>query len=47
VRLVVDGNDGTGKSTLVEALRLRGFAAADRGIPTKMTDDRGIRPPDD
>lgn len=38
-RVVVDGNDGTGKSTLVAALRRAGYDAADRGAPTKRTDD--------
>ena len=37
--VVVDGNDGTGKSTLVTALRAYGYTVLDRGIPTKMTDD--------
>jgi thymidylate kinase len=36
--VVVDGNDGTGKSTLVETLRARGFTVKDRGVPTHMTD---------
>ncbi|MFO0555687.1 MAG: non-canonical purine NTP pyrophosphatase [Polyangiaceae bacterium] len=39
VDLVVDGNDGTGKSTLVAKLRDLGFRVKDRGAPTKMTDD--------
>jgi ATP phosphoribosyltransferase len=37
--IVIDGNDGTGKTTLVEALRASGFIAKDRGIPTKATDE--------
>lgn len=37
--IVVDGGDGTGKSTLVAALRARGYLVADRGLPTKATDD--------
>ena len=38
--VVVDGNDGTGKSTLVELLRRRGFTVKDRGAPTYMTDHK-------
>lgn len=38
VIVVIDGNDGTGKSTLVEALRRRGFTVKDRGVPTHLTD---------
>lgn len=37
--LVIDGNDGTGKSTLVASLRNMGYSVLDRGVPTKMTDD--------
>ncbi len=47
MRVVVDGNDGTGKSTLAEALRRLGYEVADRGIPTKMTDDPAVCPRDD
>lgn len=36
--LVIDGNDGTGKTTLVLALRTLGYHVADRGIPTMATD---------
>lgn len=36
--IVVDGNDGTGKSTLVAALRALGWDARDRGLPTEATD---------
>ena len=36
--IVVDGNDGTGKSTLVAALKELGFKVKDRGLPTKLTD---------
>ena len=39
MKLVVDGNDGTGKSTLVARLRDLGYDVADRGVPTKMTED--------
>ncbi len=45
MRLVVDGNDGTGKSTLVKALRDLGYSVLDRGLATKMTDDPHLRPP--
>lgn len=37
--IVVDGNDGTGKSTLVAALVTLGYEVADRGLPTRATDD--------
>ena len=47
LRVVVDGNDGTGKTTLVEALRRRGFEVADRGLPTRMTDDPSLAPAGD
>lgn len=49
MRIVVDGNDGTGKSTLVESLRKFGFEVLDRGIPTKLTDSQDTRlsEPDD
>ena len=43
MRLVVDGNDGTGKSTLVEALRALGYEVDDRAEPTKMTDDPSLK----
>jgi len=42
LRLVVDGNDGTGKSTLVKALRALGYTVQDRGVPTHMTDDPAV-----
>jgi thymidylate kinase len=42
--IVVDGNDGTGKSTLAAALRELGLLVQDRGMPTKATDD-GVPPP--
>lgn len=38
MRVVVDGNDGTGKTTLVSRLRERGYDVSDRGLPTKATD---------
>jgi ATP phosphoribosyltransferase len=37
--IVIDGNDGLGKSTLVERLKAFGYRVADRGMPTKATDD--------
>jgi thymidylate kinase len=36
VNVVVDGAVGTGKTTLVEALRLLGFTVSDRGAPSRM-----------
>ena len=36
--VVVDGNDGTGKSTIVAILRRMGYEVADRGLPTALTD---------
>ena len=42
-RVVVDGNDGTGKSTVVARLRELGYDVADRGVPTKMTDDPNLQ----
>ena len=47
MKLVVDGNDGTGKSTLVGMLRQLGYEVSDRGIPTKMTDDNSITASDE
>lgn len=44
--IVVDGNDGAGKSTLVAALRARGLEVNDRGAPTKRTDDPTFPPQD-
>jgi thymidylate kinase len=40
--IVVDGNDGTGKSTLAVELDKMGYAVKDRGVPTKMTDDPSL-----
>lgn len=37
--IVIDGNDGTGKSTLVAALKEQGYEVKDRGLPTKLTDN--------
>lgn len=45
-RVVVDGNDGTGKSTLVRGLRALGYDAVDRGLPTKMSDGAVDEPAD-
>ena len=47
MKIVVDGNDGTGKSTLVASLRSLGYEVQDRGIATKMTDDPTLAPPTD
>jgi ATP phosphoribosyltransferase len=41
--IVIDGNDGTGKTTLVKALEGLGLLARDRGLPTKASDD-GVPP---
>lgn len=41
--IVIDGNDGTGKSTLVKALDALGLLAKDRGLPTRASDD-GVPP---
>lgn len=43
--IVVDGNDGTGKTTLVRALDALGFLVQDRGLPTRASDD-GVPPRD-
>jgi ATP phosphoribosyltransferase len=37
--IVVDGNDGTGKSTLVASLAAMGYEVQDRGLPTRATVD--------
>lgn len=44
ITVVVDGNDGAGKTTLVELLRQHGYTVTDRGIPTKRTDDSSVKP---
>ena len=44
MKIVVDGNDGTGKSTLVEKLKQAGYEVQDRGIPTKLTDNPHLEP---
>jgi thymidylate kinase len=43
--IVVDGNDGTGKSTLAVSLRKLGYLVKDRGIPSLMTDGERARFP--
>lgn len=43
-RVEVDGNDGTGKSTLVADLARYGIEAQDRGRMTKATDDDSVQP---
>jgi hypothetical protein len=44
-KIVLDGNDGTGKSSLAVKLKELGFRnVSDRGLPTKMTDDAKLRP---
>ena len=49
MKFIIDGNDGTGKTTLINGLRKFGVTAelADRGLPTKMTDDPTLEPSDD
>jgi len=44
MKIVVDGNDGTGKSTLVASLVNLGYEVQDRGDATKMTDDPTLAP---
>jgi thymidylate kinase len=41
---VIDGNDGTGKSTLIEKLRKLGYDVKDRGLPTLLTDNPKLKP---
>lgn len=36
--VVIDGNDGVGKSTVCAALRALGYEVSDRGLPTRLTD---------
>jgi len=43
--VVIDGNDGTGKSTVVEKLKMMGWNVKDRGIATKLTDDSNAGTP--
>lgn len=37
--IVIDGNDGVGKTTIVDKLRSLGWNVADRGVATKLTDN--------
>src|SRR3989339_216044 len=39
MKIIIDGNDGVGKSTLVLSLKDLGYEVSDRGLPTIMTDD--------
>jgi ATP phosphoribosyltransferase len=43
-KVEIDGNDGTGKSTLVELLSSYGIHAKDRGTLTKASDDNAVQP---
>ena len=43
-RIVIDGNDGTGKTTLIAALKRLGIDAQDRGEATLMTDHLEMEP---
>jgi ATP phosphoribosyltransferase len=43
-RIEVDGNDGSGKSTLVRLLAAHGIEARDRGAMTRATDDDSVAP---
>lgn len=45
-RIIIDGNDGVGKSTIVALLRELGHDAYDRGLPTKLTDTPGLPVPE-
>lgn len=47
MKIVVDGNRGTGKSTLVTSLRSLGFKTYDEGAPSKMVDSAEVAPDDD
>lgn len=42
-RIIVDGMDGAGKSTLVQGLLNRGYDAQDRGHATHMVDDDALQ----
>ncbi len=44
MRVEIDGNDGTGKTTLVAALREAGVHVSDRGKMTLATDNPNLRP---
>jgi len=47
MRIEIDGNDGTGKSTLVRMLAALGIEAQDRGRMTLATDDPSVGPESD
>jgi len=42
--IVIDGNDGIGKSTICATLQDLGYSVIDRGYPTYMTDHPEFRP---
>lgn len=42
LKVIIDGNDGLGKSTLAQSLTQLGFQVKDRGIPSLMTDDESV-----
>lgn len=47
VKIIIDGNDGTGKTTLVAELKALGLKVRDRGMPTMLTEIRHIDIPSD
>lgn len=47
MKIVIEGNDGTGKSTLAMQLRALGFDVQDRGAMTKATLDDAVNPEPD
>lgn len=47
ITVVVDGNDGTGKSTLVTSLKKLGYSVKDRGLPSLMTEGSELIVPSD
>ncbi len=47
LKIIIDGNDGTGKTTLVNSLRVLGYEVQDRGLLTKMTDGSQEAPDSD
>ncbi len=42
-KIIVNGNNGTGKSTLVKALKKKGYDAVDCKTPSEMTDNLNIK----
>lgn len=44
--ITIDGNDGTGKSTIIAQLREHGYIAQDRGLPSLLTDNPHLPIPD-